>query len=79
MVLQAAARTTPPRTVPVGEALKILHVHPSTLRKWSALGQIPSYLIGRRRDRRFSLADLVAYLERDGNGTDPTTNGRPAW
>ena len=38
---------------------------------------IPSYRIGQRRDRRFSVADLVAFLERDGGlGPDVVTDGR---
>ena len=70
MVLQRTARTDPPRMVPVGEASRILHVHPNTLRKWSDRGLIPSYRIGQRRDRRFAVEDLVTFLERDGNGTE---------
>jgi len=70
MVLQTGAGAAPLRTVPVGEASKILHVHPNTLRKWSDRGLIPSYRIGQRRDRRFSLADLVAFLEGDGNSAE---------
>ena len=77
MVIQTAGRAAPPRTVPLGEASRILHVHPNTLRKWSDLGLIPSYRIGQRRDRRFSVADLVAILERTAtarraNGGQPT-------
>ena len=50
-----------------GRASKILHVHPNTLRKRSDVGLIPGYRAGRRRDRRFSAADLVDFLERNGN------------
>ena len=56
--------------VSVGEASRILHLHPNTLRKWSDRGLIPSYRIGQRRDRRFAVEDLVTFLERDGNGTE---------
>ena len=52
----------------VGEAARILHIHPNTLRKWSSDGLIPSYRIGRRRDRRFSLEDLVSFLKAGGTG-----------
>ena len=69
MVTRRTARTDPPRMVPVGEASQILHVHPNTLRKWSDQGLISSYRIGQRRDRRFAVEDLVAFLERGGNGT----------
>ena len=49
--------------MPVGEASRILHVHPNTLRKWSDQGLIPSYRIGQRRDRRFTEEDLLTFLE----------------
>ncbi len=71
MVIQNAPVQTVTRMVAVGEASQILSVHPNTLRKWSDSGMIPSYRIGQRRDRRFSVADLVAFLERDG-GLGPT-------
>ncbi len=64
MVLPRAVMDHAPVLVPVGEASQILHVHPNTLRKWSDLGLIPSYRIGQRRDRRFALSDLLAFLER---------------
>ena len=64
MVLPRAVMDPAPVLVPVGEASQILHVHPNTLRKWSDLGLIPSYRIGQRRDRRFALSDLLAFLER---------------
>ena len=63
-------RTDPPRMVPVREASQILHVHPNTLRKWSDQGLIPSYRIGQRRDRRFAVEDLLAFLERGGKSTE---------
>lgn len=66
MVLRRAVMDPTPVLVPVGEASQILHVHPNTLRKWSDLGLIPSYRIGQRRDRRFALSDLRAFLEQAG-------------
>ena len=68
MVLQNAAGEAFTRTVPVGEASQILSVHPNTLRKWSDSGLIPSYRIGQRRDRRFAVSDLLAFMERADNG-----------
>ena len=70
MVTRRTARTDPPRMVPVGEAARILHVHPNTLRKWSDRGLIPTYRIGNRRDRRYAVEDLLAFLARDGNGME---------
>ena len=51
-----------PRMLRVGEAAQFLHVHPNTLRKWSSCGLVPSYRIGSRGDRRFSVSDLVNFL-----------------
>ncbi|MBI4200222.1 MAG: helix-turn-helix domain-containing protein [Chloroflexi bacterium] len=62
-----------PRMLRVGEAAKLLHVHPNTLRKWNAVGLIHSYRIGRRGDRRFLVADLFKFLA----GDHATANGIP--
>ncbi len=48
----------------------ILNVHPNTLRRWADAGQVPVYRIGQRRDRRFRLTDILAYLE--GRNEDST-------
>ena len=58
------------RLMRVGEVAGILHVHPNTLRKWSDQGLIPTYRIGQRRDRRFAVEDLLAFLTRGGNGME---------
>ncbi len=70
MVTQRTARAGPRRMVTVGEASQILPVHPNTLRKWSDQGLIPTYRIGQRRDRRFAVEDLLAFLARGGNGME---------
>ncbi len=77
MVLPRAVMDPAPVLVPVGEASQILHVHPNTLRKWSDTGLIPSYRIGQRRDRRFALSDLLAFLERAAHKPvdDPLPDG----
>ena len=59
---QSKARAGFPRMLRVGEAASLLHVHPNTLRKWNSDGLISSYRIGRRGDRRFTLADLANFL-----------------
>ena len=50
------------RMLRVGEAARVLHLHPNTLRKWSGSGLIPRCRIGSRQDRRFLLNDLMDYL-----------------
>ena len=62
MAIQTMVAERAPRMVRVGEAAQILQVHPNTIRKWSSEGLIPSYRIGRRRDRRFTLEDLDRFL-----------------
>ncbi len=55
-----------PKMLRVGEAARVLHVHPNTLRKWNNWGMIPSYRIGSRGDRRFALDDLTSFLKTNG-------------
>ena len=43
----------------VGEAARMLHVHPSTLRRWSDKGIIRAHHINLRGDRRFKRDDVT--------------------
>ena len=63
MIEQQVRKVAVPGMLRVGEAARMLHVHPNTLRKWSSAGLIPSYRIGSRQDRRFLVQDLVKFLE----------------
>ena len=48
----------------VGEAAKIMHAHPNTVRRWGDSGIIRSYrLPGRRGDRRFRINDVTRYIK----------------
>ena len=47
----------------VGEAARMVHVHPNTLRRWSDQGLIRCFRVGYRKDRRFALSDLVKLLD----------------
>ena len=67
MVNLSAQRASEIELVSEGEASKILHVHPNTLRRWSDSGLIPTYRTGKRRDWRFAVDDLVAFMERSAN------------
>ena len=62
MIEQLIVAANFPRMLRVGEAARVLHVHPNTLRKWSDDGLIASYRVGRRGDRRFALQDLDSFL-----------------
>ena len=46
----------------VNEVAHLLHVHPNTIRLWSKTGKMKSYRIGKRRDYRFNLDDVKAFL-----------------
>ena len=69
MIEQQVRKAAIPGMLRVGEAARMLHVHPNTLRKWSSVGLIPSFRIGSRQDRRFLIRDLVKFLEQSASGT----------
>ncbi len=46
----------------ITEVARFLHVHPTTLRRWSDKGIIDSYSITRRGDRRFTSHDIDQFL-----------------
>lgn len=49
----------------IKQAAKILNASEISLRRWSDTGKLPCLRIGVRRERRFRLTDLLAYLEQD--------------
>jgi transcriptional repressor of dcmA and dcmR len=60
--------------VDIGGAARFLNVSETSLRRWTNDGLLPCLRIGRRRERRFRTADLLAFMEqptaaqRTGNG-----------
>ena len=53
--------------VRIGDAARILGVHPNTLRRGAPAWGFPRPIrIGSKRERRYAVADLRAYLEREG-------------
>ncbi len=55
----------------IKQAAKILNASEISLRRWSDSGTLPCLRIGVKRERRFRLSDLFAYLEQSavsGNG-----------
>ena len=46
----------------VGQAARLLNLHPNTIRRWSKKGIIKSYRINSRGDRRFRKEDVNQLL-----------------
>ncbi len=47
----------------VREVAEILHVHPSTLRRWSDMGRIKYLRITQRGDRRYRYSEVESFLD----------------
>jgi len=47
----------------IKEAARFLHVSETSLRRWTNAGRLSCVRVGRRRERRFHRADLLAFLE----------------
>jgi excisionase family DNA binding protein len=47
----------------IGEAAQFLNVSETSLRRWTNAGVLPCLRVGRRRERRFRRADLLAFME----------------
>ena len=47
----------------IREAAQFLNVSETSLRRWTNAGLLPCLRIGRRRERRFRRADLLAFME----------------
>ena len=61
----------------ISQAARFLSVSETSLRRWTNAGVLPCLRIGRRRERRFRRADLLAFME--SQPRRPTrTDGRPA-
>jgi DNA-binding transcriptional MerR regulator len=55
--------TTPTGIIGIGEASRMLGLHPTTLRRWADTGQIDFIQHTPRSPRRFFIADILAMLE----------------
>jgi transcriptional repressor of dcmA and dcmR len=60
----------------IGEAAQFLNVSETSLRRWTNSGELPCLRVGRRRERRFRRADLVAFLD-DQPGQPRTPHLQP--
>lgn len=55
----------------IGGAAAFLNVSETSLRRWTNEGALPCLRVGRRRERRFRRADLLAFMEHQPAGTIP--------
>ena len=72
-------RQVTPRMLRLSEVAVILCLHPNTVRAWANKGLLRAYRIGRRRDRRFRVDEVMALLSA-GDGAPPLDEeliGRP--
>jgi excisionase family DNA binding protein len=61
----------------IGAAARFLNVSEASLRRWTNDGSLQCLRIGRRRERRFRRADLLAFMEQQPSRS-PSTEFRPA-
>lgn len=47
----------------VNEVADILHVHPTTIRRWEKKGQLKSYRLGPKSSIRFKGEDISKFIE----------------
>jgi transcriptional repressor of dcmA and dcmR len=73
----------------IKQAAELLNVSETSLRRWTNAGQLACLRVGRKRERRFRRADLLAFMEEqpaagfagEGSGkpgTNRAPGGRPA-
>jgi excisionase family DNA binding protein len=61
----------------IEQAARFLNVSETSLRRWTNAGRLACLRVGRRRERRFRKADLLAFVEREPAGASraPVTHG----
>ena len=50
------------RMLTVNEVAHLLHVHPSTVRRWEKQGQLKSYRLGPKGVIRFKMEDISKFI-----------------
>ena len=53
-----------PSLLNTAEAARLLRTSQASIRRWSDAGLLPDHRVGRRRERRFREADLLAFMDR---------------
>jgi excisionase family DNA binding protein len=64
----------------IGQAARFLNVSETSLRRWTNSGRLACLRVGRRRERRFRRAELLAFMESEpagvtGPGPQPLPSG----
>jgi excisionase family DNA binding protein len=61
----------------IEQAARFLNVSETSLRRWTNAGRLACLRVGRRRERRFRRADLLAFVEREpaGSSRAPVPHG----
>jgi transcriptional repressor of dcmA and dcmR len=60
----------------IKEAAELLKVSETSLRRWTNSGELASFRIGKRRERRFRRKDLLGFLQHDAAlSSAPVTSG----
>jgi len=54
--------TDTPKFLTISEAAAFLHVSETSLRRWTNSGKLRCFRVGGRRERRFLLSDLLAFM-----------------
>jgi len=57
----------------IQQACRLINVHSNTLRNWERKGSISPLRIGRRHDRRYRIAELLALLSSNNRDTSVLT------
>ena len=53
----------PDELLDIRQAAELLKVSETSLRRWTNAGRLASFRVGRRHERRFRVADLLAFME----------------
>ena len=54
----------------VNEVAHLLHIHPSTVRRWEQQGQLKSYRLGPKGSIRFKGEDIVNFIDHASKSQD---------
>ncbi len=65
-----------PEYLTLPEVVKILKVHPNTLRNWDKDGTLPVIRIGKRNIRRWKKTDVIHFLQTANKSIDNVVKER---